>query len=114
MATLSKQTVIESGLEPTYASAAGGGDTFDNTGQEFIHVINGSGGDITVTITATQTAASNPAYGLLTKSNSVVVVTAGEERMIGPFPMGAYGSAPVISYSGVTSLTIAILQVKKY
>lgn len=114
MATLSVQTIVETGLETTYANAAGGGDTFPNTGQEFIHVINGSGGDITVTVAASQTNASNGAYGLLTKSNAAVVVTAGEERMIGPFPPGAYGNTGTITYSGVTSLTIAVLTVKKY
>jgi hypothetical protein len=114
MATLSVQTIVETGLEPTYATAAGGGDTFPNTGEEFLHVINGSGSDRTVTITPTQTNASNPAYGLLTKSAPAVTVTAGEERMIGPFPQGAYGQSPAITYSGVTSITIAVIKLKKY
>jgi len=114
MALLAKQTIVETGLETTYASCAGGGDTFANTGQEFIHVINAGGSDRTVTVAASVTDATNPVFGLLTKASAAVTVTAGEERMIGPFPPSAYGNTASITYSGVSSMTIAVLTVKKY
>ena len=113
MATLTAQSIIEAGLEASYAAATGGGDDFVNNGKEFIHVKNGGGGDITVTITAQRTTTNKAGFGPMTKSDSVVIVTAGEERFIGPFPMSAFNNATgkaVITYSGVTSLTIAILK----
>lgn len=113
MATLTAQEIVEAGLEASYDAATGGGDDFVNNGKEFIHVKNGSGGDITVTVTAQRTITNKAGFGPMTKSDSAVVVTAGEERFIGPFPISAFNNSTgkaVITYSGVTSLTIAILK----
>ena len=113
MATLTAQEIVEAGLESTYAAAGAGGDEFTNNGQEFIHIKNGSGGDLTVTVTAQRTSFTRPDAGVVSKADSVVVVTAGEERFIGPFPILAFndsGNKAQITYSGVTSLTIAILK----
>lgn len=107
MATLSVQTINRDGLEATYSACAGGGDEFANAGDEFIHIKNGSGGDITLTI-VTQATVDGQAVG-----DRTVVITAGEERLIGPFPTGTYndGAGKVqLTYSGVTSLTIGILK----
>ena len=111
MATLTRQEVTESGLLATYSAAAGGGDDFKNTGVEWIHVKNGSGGNITVTVVAQNTDASNVPFGDLTKASSVVVVDAATEQFIGPFPTNAFNlvGSVQITYSGVTSLTIAVL-----
>lgn len=109
MATLTVQTIARTGLETTYAAAAAGGDQFANDGKEFLHVKNGSGGDITVTI---ESQVSSPPAGTAV-TNQAVVVTAGEERMIGPFPKSAYNDASgyvQITYSGVTTLTIAAIK----
>lgn len=103
MATLAVQDISTAGLEATYASAAGGGDQFSNDGKTLLHVKNGSGGDITVTI-ASQVACSQGST-----HNTAVVVTAGEERFIGPFDPARYNDAngmTQLTYSGVTSLTI--------
>lgn len=113
MATLTAEEIVEAGLEATYAAATGGGDEFLNSGREMIHVKNGGGGDITVTVTAQKTTSSKGGYGTLTKADSVVVVTAGEERFIGPFPITAFNDSngkAQITYSGVTSLTLAIIK----
>ena len=111
MATLTRQDCKETALEATYAAAAGGGDVITNTGgNTILHVKNGSGGNITLTVTAQKTTASNSAFGVLTKSDSVTVVTAGEERFIGPFEPNAFNNSSgqiEITYSGVTSFTIA-------
>ena len=107
MATLTKQTVIRDGLEATYASAAGGGDEFVNTGREFIHIKNASGGDITLTIVTQQTVDAE-AVG-----DKTVIITLAEERFVGPFPKTVYSDSNEkvqLTYSGVTSLTIAILE----
>lgn len=106
MATLTAQTIVRAGLEATYAAAAGGGDEFVNTGVEVLHVKNASVGDITVTVVSQATVDG------LAVADRAVVVTAGEERFIGPFPTNVYNDANQkiqVTYSGVTTLTIAVL-----
>lgn len=103
MATLAVQTATTAGLEATYASAAGGGDQFSNDGTVILHVKNGSGGDITMTIASQVSCSQGSTH------NTTCVITAGEERFAGPFPTDRYNDANgmvQLTYSGVTSLTI--------
>lgn len=107
MATLTKQSVVRTGLEPSYDAASSGGDEFANTGAEFIHVKNGDGSPHTVTIET-----PNLVDGTLAIADRDVVVPAGEERMIGPFPVGTYNDGDglvQLTYDAVTSVTIALL-----
>jgi hypothetical protein len=117
MAALTLQTIVEAGVTPSYASAAGGGDTAKNdNGDVFLHVKNGSGGALTVTVTAQKTSAITPGMGSTTKSNVAVSVGAGSEEMIGPFAPLAFNNASgnlAITYSGVTSLTIAAIKLPR-
>jgi len=117
MATLTRQQITSSGLAATYSSAAGGGDVVDNTdGKTWLHVKNASGSSINVTITAQVASAGFDGYGTLTVSNIVVAVAAGAEKFIGPFPRNAYNNSSnqlAISYSAVTSVTIAALYLDK-
>lgn len=69
MAALTVQNVARSGLAPSYAAAAGGGDTFTNDGAVFLHVKNGGGSSINVTIDSTA-----PAGVGLAQSDVVVAV----------------------------------------
>lgn len=104
MATLASQQIVQTGLTPAYAGAAGGGDKCAPGASNFLHVKNGGGGSVTVTVDSV--VPSN--YG--TDVNLVVAVPAGEERMIGPLPEGRFAGTDglvAISYSGVTSVTIA-------
>lgn len=110
MALLATQTVTRTGLAPTYAAAAGGGDTFTPGQNTFLHVKNGSGGAITVTIATPGTTS-----GLAIADVSVSVPATTGDRMIGPLP-GSLFTDPAtgvgnITYSGVTSLTVAIVDV---
>ena len=111
MATLATQSITRAGLEATYAAAAGGGDKFAPDRDTLLHVKNASGGDITVTIVTQGTVVGNPI------ADNAVVVTAGEERFIGPFPYEHYSAASdglaAITYSGVTSLTIAAFKLSQ-
>jgi hypothetical protein len=43
MAVLTVQQIARSGLSPSYASAAGGGDTVPNDEKTFLHIKNGGG-----------------------------------------------------------------------
>ena len=111
MATLTRQSIVPAGLANTYAAAAGGGDVIDNSdGKTFLHVKNAGGGSITVTVTAQSTSLVTATHGTLTVANIAVAVGAAAEKIIGPFPKAAYNNASdqlAITYSGVTSVTIA-------
>jgi hypothetical protein len=109
MATLTTQVVTRAGIQPTYAACAGGGDSFVPTERTYLHIKNGSGGAITVTVVAVGNVLPNMAV-----PSVVVSVTAGQERKIGPFPY-EYFADPTdgladITYSGVTSLTIGVFR----
>jgi hypothetical protein len=114
MANLSTQTITRAGIGPTYAAAAGGGDTFTPDVDTFSHVKNGSGSPITVTVVTPRTdQESGQAIADVTVS---VPATTGE-RMIGPFPHNSFADPTDgladITYSGVTSLTVAVLKVQE-
>lgn len=117
MATLTRQTIIEAGLTPTFAACAGGGDVVDNSdGMTFLYVKNASAGSITVTIAAASGAASvaDPKFGTLTKSAVAKVILAGADAIIGPFKKQGFNNSSeqlAITYSGVTTLTIAALKI---
>ncbi len=114
MATLSTQTIVRTGLAPTYAAAAGGGDAMETGDDMFLHVKNTSGGAITVTVAigASQSTISGVAY---TNTAVSVPATTGD-RMIGPissipYKDGTTGLA-TITYSGVTNLTVAAIKLQ--
>lgn len=109
MATLTTQQITRSGVGPTYAAAAAGGDKFTPTKDTFLHVKNGSGGALTVTIVTPQEAFPGAAT-----ADIAVSVPGTSERMVGPFPAQFFrdpaDGLASITYSGVTTLTIAALQ----
>ena len=114
MAELTLQQITEAGGAVTYASASGSGDTADNSGSTFLHIKNGSESSITVTITAEVTTVENTIYGDLTKANASIAVAATGEAFIGPFKPAAFNDSDAeiaITYSAVTSLTIAALYI---
>lgn len=117
MATLTRQDMVEAGLLATYAACAGGGDVVDNAdGLTFLHVKNGSGGSITVTVTAQVAAFQTPGMGPMTKANVAVAIGAAAEKFLGPFAKQAFNTAAgqlAITYSAVTSLTIAAVRLPK-
>lgn len=108
MAVLTTQTIVPTGLLPTYAAAAGGGDKVTPGNDTFIHVKNGGGSSITVTVD--NVVPSN--YG--TDADLVVVVANGSERMIGPLPTPRFQSLTDglvnVTYTGVTTVTVAAIK----
>jgi hypothetical protein len=108
MALLAVQSVVRTGLNPAYTAAAGGGDTIPNTaGQVFLHVKNGGGSSINVTLDSQ----TNCDQGF--DHDEVIAVPNGGERMIGPFPARFQDSGGLIhvAYSAVTSVTVAAIKV---
>ena len=111
MAALTLQTIALSGVEPSYSAANSQDTVVVNTAQRnFLHVKNGGGGSINVTINAVKTSARVQGVGTVTISDEVVAVPAGEERIIGPFTeayMDTDGTV-TIDYSGTTSVTAGV------
>ncbi|MFB7671679.1 hypothetical protein ACFC26_09700 [Kitasatospora purpeofusca] len=109
MATLTPQAVSIAGLNPTYSTAAGGGDKVACGERTFIHIKNGGGSPITVTLTATGSVRGQ------TVTSPTVSVPAAGERMIGPITAdlfaGATDGLAAIGYSGVTTVTVAALRI---
>jgi hypothetical protein len=105
MAVLVVQSTSLTGLAPAFVAAGAGGDTFANDGATLLHVKNGGGGSIDVTVDSTQQCS----HGF--DHNVVVAVPAGGERVIGPFPTRRFGETASVSYSGVTTVTVAAVRV---
>jgi hypothetical protein len=112
MAALSTQTVTRAGLNPTFTAAAGGGDTMATGETMFLVVKNGGGAPITVTV-ATPGTVEGAAI-----ADTAVSVTNAQERWIGPITRSFYGdpgTSPAyranITYSGVTSVTVAAVSI---
>lgn len=109
MATLTIQELSSDGLQATYDPADVAGDDFDNAlaagkNAPFIHVKNGDASPIDVTPAIVQTV---DGQSVVPKVHSI---PAGGEKFIGPFDRTAYGSTVNLTYSSVTSVTIAVLQ----
>lgn len=112
--TLTPQQFTYTGLKPTYTAGNVDGHMFDNDGQVFLHVVNASGGQITVTIQTPK------AHGALAVSERTVTVDDGvtNGKLIGPFPPDVYNRLPgatdagkvYVDLSAVTSVTIAALR----
>ncbi len=85
---LTVNSVVRTGLVVAYVSGdSANGHSFDNTGENvFLLVINGDAADKTVTITTPNQVDGHDIGDL------AVVVTASEERVIGPFPNAIYGT----------------------
>lgn len=107
MAQLSHQQIQVTGTEATYAAASGGGDTVEPGEDVFLHVKNGDASDKTVTV-----AVPGTEYGQ-NRPDIAVVVTAGEQRFIGPLPRDLADSSDDlvhITYSATTSVTVAAMR----
>lgn len=106
MALLAPQFARISGQAITFASAAGGGDTIAPTPSSVLHVRNGGGSTITVTVVVP----GNDEFGNA-RPDIAVSVAAGAHTAIGPLsspllPDPADGLID-ITYSAVTSVTVA-------
>jgi hypothetical protein len=99
------------GLSPTFGAAGVSGDTFPNDGHTFIRVKNGSGSPITVTV-----APARAVDGLTPAGRTVSIPATTGDVSIGPFPGDDYntdGTASV-SYSSVTTVTVAVVSLPRF
>jgi len=113
MATLTVQDAAVGGLNASYTAAAGGGDDFANNGLVLLHVVNGGGGSINVVVDDPNSP--NPGSATQFNPDVTVAVPAGEDRFIGPFPTFRFNDANGrvnVTYSGVTSVTVAAIRAR--
>jgi len=104
---LSVQDIARSGLEPSYEAANADGESVANNGRVFVHVKNGSGSSVTVTIQTPGTVDG------LAVADRTVAIPAAEERMIGVFPPADYNQsddAVYVDFSAVTTVTVAAIR----
>lgn len=104
MAQLDVQEIDHPGLEPDagLAGADAAGDTFQNTGNEFLRVQNGAGADRVVTVDSVQECS----FGF--DHDVQVTVPAGEERWIGAFSVERFGETPSITYDDAAGLQVGV------
>lgn len=104
MALLGTQVISKEGIAPAFVAASVGGDTFRNTGSNFLHVKNGGASSVTVTIDSVEKCSHGFDHDL------TVSVAAGAERIIGPLQEKRFNNDSghvSVSYSGVTTVTVA-------
>lgn len=114
MAALTVNSVSIDGVAVTLAAAAGGGDTFVNDGNTIFVVSNGGGGSITVTFDVRPTAIRTASGAPVDVSDKAITVAAGATKYVGPFPPELYNNSSQVvsvSYSGVSSVTVAPLKI---
>jgi len=108
MALLTNQAIDLTGLaEFTLAAAAGGGDSFTNSGRCIFVIDNADASPMTVTFN------SLVASSFGTDENVAVTVTNAERAFIGPFQTARFNAidgSVGVTYSGVTALTVAVLE----
>jgi hypothetical protein len=111
MAVLTVNTVTRAGFNvegSVLTAASSGGDSFPNTGREFVVFRNGDSSSKTVTLVF-QTTVDGQSI-----ANRTVSVPAGETFIFGPFPVNYYndGNGRMnLTYSSVTSCSVGVFAI---
>ena len=114
MAIISAQEVVQTGLNPSFAAAAAGGDSFTLDDRTFLAVKNAGGSPCNVTVNVQRPSFVVPGLGTITFTNLQVSVpaTTGERWIKIPASPYADGNGRAqISYDQVTSVTVAVVKV---
>jgi len=114
MATLTTQTITRAAVGPTYAAAAGGGDACEVGDDIYLHVKNGAGSSMTVTLAI---PSSNSSYANVAYTNTQVTVPNAGERIIGPVSAALYKDPTTglctVTYSSATSVTVGCFKLQE-
>lgn len=105
---LAVQTVKPEGVIPAYTAANADGHAIANRGRMCLHVKNGGGSAIDVTLVTGATVGGRAV------ADDVVSVAAGAEKLIGPFSESVYnqsGGVMHVDFSAVTTVTVAAIVV---
>lgn len=109
---ITPQRATSAGLEAVYEPANVDGNSYRMVTGRVLHVVNGSGADITVTI-PTPASVDTLVDGLAVPSRTITV-TAGEGRFIALGNSSVYrqtGGVAHVDYSAVTTVTVAVIDV---
>lgn len=114
MATLTTQVITRAGTVITPVAAAGGGDAMQVGSGMMLEVVNGGGSPITVTLNIPAARTYEPNVAI---TSPAVSVTNGTTRWFGPIDAQTFAD-PVtgllsITYSGVTTVTVAAVQLSQ-
>jgi hypothetical protein len=111
MATLTTQTITRAGSVITPVTAAGGGDAMACGSGMMLEVVNGGGSPITVTLAVPAARTYEPNVAI---TSPAVSVTNGTTKWFGPIDAQTFMDPTTglctITYSGVTSVTVAAVQ----
>lgn len=115
MAQLTVNKLSQTKTAASLAAAAGGGDSWANTGKEQFAIKNAGGGSITVTFRCNGGDGNNRAcnFGIAGTPGHDVVQTIPNDSniyLIGPFPTFFNDGSQLlqVAYSAVTSVTVAV------
>jgi hypothetical protein len=106
VADLTIQRLSQTGVTPTFSSAASLGDTFTNDGNTWLHVKNGGASSVTVTIDSK--APCNQGFD----HDLAVTIAAGGEKVIGRFEQSRFNDTTgkvSVAYTAVTTVTVAAI-----
>jgi hypothetical protein len=108
---LTTQPITRAGTLITPVAAAGGGDAMACGSGMFLEVVNGGGGVITVTLAIPAARTYEPNVAI---TSPVITVVNGTTRWIGPVDAQTFADVTTglctITYSGVTTVTVAAIQ----
>ena len=114
MATLTSQVVNRAGTIVTPVAAAGGGDAMPVGSGMMLQVVNGGGSSITVTLVVPAARTFEPNVAI---TSPVITVVNGTTRWIGPVDAQTFADPTTglctITYSGVTTVTVAAVQLSQ-
>jgi hypothetical protein len=102
MAVINPQPVPGAGAAPVF-TAVSAADVLVNNGNSYYHVKNGGASPDTVTVDSV--APCN--YGF--DHDYSVSVPAGQERLLGPFPISRFGNNVNVTHSFITTVTAALV-----
>ncbi|HEY1180249.1 MAG TPA: hypothetical protein VGF17_29175 [Phytomonospora sp.] len=106
---ITPQKATSAGLAPAYEPANASGNSFQLLNGRVLHVKNGSGSPVTVTIPTPGTVDTD-----LAVADRTIAVPAGAERLIAVGRNPAYrqpGWVAFVDYSAVTSVTVAVFDI---
>lgn len=103
MATITAQVIAEAGTAVTF-TAVNASDVLTNNGNSYLQVKNANAAACTVTMTAVTNCNQNFAHNM-----SVSVPATTGDKVLGPFTIARFGTAPVVTYSVTTSVTAALI-----
>lgn len=106
---LTTQTVVNTGIVPTYAAITSipDGFTFTNTGKELLAVVNADSGPTTVSVNSLTPCSQGSDHNLS------VIVASGTTQFIGPFPTSRFNDANNLvagALTNITAITVAVIK----